>query len=230
MNRLVYNFKDGNKEMKSLLGGKGANLAEMVNIGLNIPPGFTVTTEACIEYYERNKEIWQELIGEIEEKLKVLENESGKTFGGRENPLLVSVRSGSVFSMPGMMDTILNLGLNDVTVEKISKNTGNERFAYDSYRRFIQMFSDVAMGIPKSRFEWVLENMKKDKGIENDVDLDADDLKSLVLKYKEIYVNEHGKEFPQDPKDQLISAVKAVFDSWENPRAKIYRDLNGISH
>ena len=230
MNRLVYNFKDGNKEMKSLLGGKGANLAEMVNIGLNVPPGFTVTTEACIEYYERNKEIWQELIEEIEEKLKVLENESGKTFGGGENPLLVSVRSGSVFSMPGMMDTILNLGLNDVTVEKISKNTGNERFAYDSYRRFIQMFSDVAMGIPKSRFEWVLENMKKDKGIENDVDLDADDLKSLVLKYKEIYVNEHGKEFPQDPKDQLISAVKAVFDSWENPRAKIYRDLNGISH
>lgn len=230
MNRLVYNFKDGNKEMKSLLGGKGANLAEMVNIGLNVPPGFTVTTEACIEYYERNKEIWQELIEEIEEKLKVLENESGKTFGRGENPLLVSVRSGSVFSMPGMMDTILNLGLNDVTVEKISKNTGNERFAYDSYRRFIQMFSDVAMGIPKSRFEWVLENMKKDKGIKDDVDLDADDLKSIVLKYKEIYISELGREFPQDPKEQLILAVKAVFDSWENPRAKIYRDLNGISH
>ena len=230
MNRLVYNFKDGNKEMKSLLGGKGANLAEMINIGLNVPPGFTVTTEACIEYYDRNKEIWQELIEEIEEKLKVLENESGKTFGDGENPLLVSVRSGSVFSMPGMMDTILNLGLNDVTVEKISENTGNERFAYDSYRRFIQMFSDVAMGIPKSRFEWVLENMKKEKGIENDVDLNAEDLKNIVLKYKEIYIDDQGKEFPQDPKEQLISAVKAVFDSWENPRAKIYRDLNGISH
>ena len=230
MNKFVYNFKDGNKDMRSLLGGKGANLAEMVNIGLNVPPGFTITTEACIEYYEKNKEIWEELKTEIEEKLRVLEKESGKTFGGGENPLLVSVRSGSVFSMPGMMDTILNLGLNDITVETISKNTSNERFAYDSYRRFIQMFADVAMGISKSNFESALEKMKEDKGVENDVDLDASDLKNLVLKYKEIYIRENGNEFPQNPKEQLMLAVRAVFDSWENPRAKIYRDLNGISH
>ena len=216
--------------MRSLLGGKGANLAKMVNIGLNVPPGFTITTEACIEYYEKNKEIWEELKTEIEEKLRVLEKESGKTFGGGENPLLVSVRSGSVFSMPGMMDTILNLGLNDITVETISKNTSNERFAYDSYRRFIQMFADVAMGISKSNFESALEKMKEDKGVENDVDLDASDLKNLVLKYKEIYIRENGNEFPQNPKEQLMLAVRAVFDSWENPRTKIYRDLNGISH
>lgn len=230
MKKLIYNFKDGNKEMKSLLGGKGANLAEMVNIGLNVPPGFTITTEACTKYYEKNKEISPELIKEIEDNLQTLEKESGKTFGGGENPLLVSVRSGSVFSMPGMMDTILNLGLNDITVETIIKNTGNERFAYDSYRRFIQMFSDVAIGIPKSNFELVLENMKKEKGIENDIDIDANTFKEIVQKYKEIYMRETKREFPQDPKEQLICAVRAVFDSWENPRAKVYRDLNGISH
>lgn len=230
MKKYVYNFKEGNKDMKSLLGGKGANLAEMTNIGLNVPPGFTITTEACIEYYDRGKEIWQELHKEMSEKLSELEKESGKTFGGGENPLLVSVRSGSVFSMPGMMDTILNLGLNDITVETISKNTSNGRFAYDSYRRFIQMFSDVAMGISKSNFESVLEKVKEDKGVENDVDLDENDLKEIVNKYKEIYKRENGSEFPQDPKEQMILAVKAVFDSWENPRAKIYRDLNNISH
>ncbi len=230
MKKLIYNFKDGNKEMKSLLGGKGANLAEMVNIGLNVPPGFTITTEACTKYYEKNKEISPELIKEIEDNLQTLEKESGKTFGGGENPLLVSVRSGSVFSMPGMMDTILNLGLNDITVETIIKNTGNERFAYDSYRRFIQMFSDVAIGIPKSNFELVLENMKKEKGIENDIDIDANTFKEIVQKYKEIYMRETKREFPQDPKEQLICAVRAVFDSWENLRAKVYRDLNGISH
>ncbi|MDO5096746.1 MAG: pyruvate, phosphate dikinase [Peptostreptococcaceae bacterium] len=230
MKKFVYNFKEGNKDMKSLLGGKGANLAEMTNIGLNVPPGFTITTEACIEYYDKNKEIWQELHNEINEKLAQLEKESGKTFGGGENPLLVSVRSGSVFSMPGMMDTILNLGLNDITVETISKNTDNERFAYDSYRRFIQMFSDVAMGIAKSNFESALEKMKEAKGVENDVDLDAADLKKLVEEYKAIYKREQGEEFPQDPKTQMILAVKAVFDSWENPRAKIYRELNNISH
>lgn len=230
MSKFVYNFKEGNKEMKSLLGGKGANLAEMTNIGLNVPPGFTITTEACIEYYEKNKEIWPELHTQMDEKLAQLEEESGKTFGGGDNPLLVSVRSGSVFSMPGMMDTILNLGLNDVTVETISKNTNNERFAYDSYRRFIQMFSDVAMGISKSNFESALEAMKHEKGVENDVDLDANDLKKLVKKYKEIYKRENGNDFPQSPKDQMLLAVKAVFDSWENPRAKIYRDLNNISH
>ncbi len=230
MKKFVYNFKEGNKDMKSLLGGKGANLAEMTNIGLNVPPGFTITTEACIEYYDKNKEIWQELHNEINEKLAQLEKESGKTFGGGVNPLLVSVRSGSVFSMPGMMDTILNLGLNDITVETISKNTDNERFAYDSYRRFIQMFSDVAMGIAKSNFESALEKMKEAKGVENDVDLDAEDLKKLVVEYKAIYKREQGEDFPQDPKTQLILAVKAVFDSWENPRAKIYRELNNISH
>lgn len=230
MKKFVYNFREGNKDMKSLLGGKGANLAEMTNIGLNVPPGFTITTEACIEYYEKGKEIWEDLHSEIAEKLSSLEKESGKTFGGGENPLLVSVRSGSVFSMPGMMDTILNLGLNDNTVETISKNTNNERFAYDSYRRFIQMFSDVAMGISKSYFETELEAMKHDKNVENDVDLDANDLKNLVAKYKEIYKREKGTDFPQDPKEQLILAVKAVFDSWENPRAKIYRDLHNISH
>ena len=230
MKKFVYNFKEGNKDMKSLLGGKGANLAEMTNIGLNVPPGFTITTEACIEYYEKDKDIWAELHKEITDKLAALEEESGKTFGGGDNPLLVSVRSGSVFSMPGMMDTILNLGLNDITVETISKNTNNERFAYDSYRRFIQMFSDVAMGISKSYFEAELEASKQAKGVENDVDLDANDLKEVVNKYKAIYKREKGADFPQDPKEQLILAVKAVFDSWENPRAKIYRDLNNISH
>lgn len=230
MKKFIYNFREGNKEMKSLLGGKGANLAEMTNIGLNVPPGFTITTEACIEYYDRGKNIWEELHNEMNAKLVELEQESGKTFGGGEDPLLVSVRSGSVFSMPGMMDTILNLGLNDITVETISKNTNNERFAYDSYRRFIQMFSDVAMGISKSNFESALEKMKENKGVHNDVDLDANDLKKLVDQYKSIYKRENGDEFPQDPKEQLILAVKAVFDSWENPRAKIYRDLNNISH
>ncbi|MDO4710485.1 MAG: pyruvate, phosphate dikinase [Peptostreptococcaceae bacterium] len=230
MKKFIYNFREGNKEMKSLLGGKGANLAEMTNIGLNVPPGFTITTEACIEYYDRGKNIWEELHNEMNAKLVELEQESGKTFGGGEDPLLVSVRSGSVFSMPGMMDTILNLGLNDITVETINKNTNNERFAYDSYRRFIQMFSDVAMGISKSNFESALEKMKENKGVHNDVDLDANDLKNLVDQYKSIYKRENGQDFPQDPKEQLILAVKAVFDSWENPRAKIYRDLNNISH
>lgn len=230
MKKFVYNFKEGNKDMKSLLGGKGANLAEMTNIGLSVPPGFTITTEACIEYYAKEKEIWAELHEEISEKLAALESESGKTFGGGDNPLLVSVRSGSVFSMPGMMDTILNLGLNDQTVETISKNTSNERFAYDSYRRFIQMFSDVAMGISKSYFESALDAVKEAKGVENDVDLNAADLKNVVAKYKEIFLREKGSAFPQDPKEQLLLAVKAVFDSWENPRAIIYRNLNNISH
>ena len=230
MKKFIYNFKEGNKDMKSLLGGKGANLAEMTNIGLNVPPGFTITTQACNEYYEKDKEIWEELRLEMNQKLEDLEKESGKTFGGGDNPLLVSVRSGAVFSMPGMMDTVLNLGLNDLTVETISKNTNNARFAYDSYRRFIQMFSDVAMNISKSYFETELSKAKEEKGVENDVDLDADDLKKLVEKYKEIYFREKGQLFPQDPKEQLTLSVKAVFDSWENPRAKIYRDLHDIPH
>ena len=230
MKKFIYNFKEGNKDMKSLLGGKGANLAEMTNIGLNVPPGFTITTQACNEYYEKDKEIWEELRLEMNQKLEDLEKESAKTFGGGDNPLLVSVRSGAVFSMPGMMDTVLNLGLNDLTVETISKNTNNARFAYDSYRRFIQMFSDVAMNISKSYFETELAKAKEEKGVENDVDLDADDLKKLVEKYKEIYFREKGQLFPQDPKEQLTLSVKAVFDSWENPRAKIYRDLHDIPH
>lgn len=230
MKKFVYNFKEGNKDMKSLLGGKGANLAEMMNIGLNVPPGFTVTTEACIEYYEKGKILWTELLDEIFEKLAQLEKEAGKTFGHGENPLLVSVRSGSVFSMPGMMDTILNLGLNDETVISLTKKSGNERFAYDSYRRFIQMFSDVAMGVVKSNFEHELEKMKHNKGVQNDTDLDAQDLKNLVEIYKGIYKRELNQDFPQDTKEQLKLAINAVFDSWNNPRAVIYRDLHEISH
>lgn len=230
MKKFVYNFKEGNKDMKSLLGGKGANLAEMMNIGLNVPPGFTITTEACTEYYEQGKMLWPQLLDEIFEKLSKLEEETGKTFGYGENPLLVSVRSGSVFSMPGMMDTILNLGLNDETVISLTKKSGNERFAYDSYRRFIQMFSDVAMGVAKSNFEHELEKMKHEKGVQNDTDLDAQDLKNLVETYKLIYKRELNKDFPQDTKEQLKLSVNAVFDSWNNPRAIIYRDLNDISH
>lgn len=230
MKKFVYNFKEGNKDMKSLLGGKGANLAEMTNIGLNVPPGFTITTQACIQYYEEGKILWPQLLDETFEKLAQLEKESGKTFGHGENPLLVSVRSGSVFSMPGMMDTILNLGLNDETVISLVKKSGNERFAYDSYRRFIQMFSDVAMGISKSNFEHELEKMKKEKNCKNDTDLDAQDLKTLVATYKEIYKREQGEAFPQDTKEQLKLSLKAVFDSWNNPRAVIYRNLNEISH
>lgn len=230
MKKFVYNFKEGNKDMKSLLGGKGANLAEMMNIGLNVPPGFTITTEACTEYYEQGKMLWPELLDEIFDKLAKLEEETGKTFGYGENPLLVSVRSGSVFSMPGMMDTILNLGLNDETVISLTKKSGNERFAYDSYRRFIQMFSDVAMGVAKSNFEHELEKMKHEKGVQNDTDLDAQDLKNLVEKYKTIYKRELNKDFPQDTKEQLKLSVNAVFDSWNNPRAIIYRDLHEISH
>ena len=230
MKKFVYNFKEGNKDMKSLLGGKGANLAEMTNIGLNVPPGFTITTEACIQYSEEGKTLWPQLLDETFEKLAQLESETGKTFGHGENPLLVSVRSGSVFSMPGMMDTILNLGLNDETVLSLIKKSGNERFAYDSYRRFIQMFSDVAMGVAKSNFEHQLEKMKHEKGVANDTDLDASDLKTLVETYKEIYKRELGTDFPQDTKEQLKLSVKAVFDSWDNPRAVIYRNLNEISH
>jgi len=230
MKKFVYNFKEGNKDMKNLLGGKGANLAEMTNIGLTVPPGFTITTEACIQYYEEGKILWPQLLDETFEKLAQLEEETGKTFGHGENPLLVSVRSGSVFSMPGMMDTILNLGLNDETVISLINKSGNERFAYDSYRRFIQMFSDVAMGISKSNFEHELHKMKIEKGCENDTDLDAQDLKTLVEKYKEIYKRENGNDFPQDTKEQLKLSLKAVFESWDNPRAVIYRNLNEISH
>lgn len=230
MKKFVYDFKEGNKNMKEILGGKGAGLAEMTNIGLNVPPGFTITTEACTNYYDQGKDLWTDLINEIFEKMSELEVKTGKTFGYGENPLLVSVRSGSVFSMPGMMDTVLNLGLNDETVESLALKSNNPRFAYDSYRRFIQMFSDVAMGIAKSNFEHQLELMKNQKGCKNDTDLTAQDLQELVQIYKEVYKREKNENFPQNPKEQLLNSVRAVFESWDNPRAIIYRDLNGISH
>ena len=230
MQKYVYNFNEGTKEMKSLLGGKGANLAEMTKIGLTVPPGFTVTTKACIEFYEKDREIWKELEEEIDTHLAKIEDTLSKKFGDKKNPLLFSVRSGAVFSMPGMMDTILNLGLNDETVVGLAEATGNPRFAYDSYRRFIQMFSDVAMEIPKVRFEILLENMKEEKGYAVDTDLTAEDLIKLVEQYKEVYLEEKNSPFPQNPKEQLILAVKAVFASWNNPRAMVYRRLNDIPH
>ncbi len=228
--KYVYGFHEGSKEMKSLLGGKGANLAEMTNIGLTVPPGFTITTEACTNFYNKGKTLWPELMAEIREHLSELEKQSGKKFSDDENPLLVSVRSGSVISMPGMMDTILNLGLNDVSVKGLARSTGNERFAYDSYRRFIQMFSDVAMGIAKVRFDSLLEDMKENKGVESDTDLDSEDLQRLVEDYKKVYRDEIHEDFPQNPMKQLEIAIEAVFSSWNNPRAVIYRDLNDISH
>ena len=229
-NKFVYSFHEGSKEMKSLLGGKGANLAEMTNIGLPVPPGFTITTKACINFYDEGKTLWPSLIDEIKVHLAEVEKTLNKRFSDEENPLLVSVRSGAVFSMPGMMDTILNLGLNDKAVKGLAKSTGNERFAYDSYRRFIQMFSDVAMEIPKVRFESLLEEMKENKGVHNDTDLDSEDLKVLVEMYKKVYFEEKHEEFPQDPMKQLELAIKAVFESWNNPRAMIYRKLNDIPH
>ncbi|WP_313233524.1 pyruvate, phosphate dikinase [Tissierella praeacuta] len=228
-NKYVYSFSEGKKEMKSLLGGKGANLAEMTNIGLPVPSGFTITTAACIRYYDEGKVLWKELLNEIHGQLKELEKRVGKSFSDENNPLLVSVRSGAVFSMPGMMDTILNLGLNDISVKGLANSTGNERFAYDSYRRFIQMFADVAMGIPKVRFDSLLEDMKENKKITEDTDLNAEDLKILVKKYKEIYLNELNEEFPEDPMKQLELSIKAVFESWNNPRAKVYRKLHNIA-
>ena len=228
--KYVYSFNEGSKEMKSLLGGKGANLAEMTKIGLPVPPGFTITTQACNDYYENNKTIKQEIIDQIEEKLSSLEKDLNKQLGSEENPLLVSVRSGAVISMPGMMDTILNLGLNDKTVIALAKVTNNERFAYDSYRRFIQMFSDVAMEVPKYKFENVLDNYKEENNFKFDTDLTCEHLKSIVEEYKAIYKKEVGEDFPQDPKKQLMLAVEAVFKSWNNPRAIVYRRLNDIDN
>ena len=228
--KYVYSFNEGSKEMKSLLGGKGANLAEMTRIGLPVPLGFTITTQACNDYYENNKTIKQEIIDQIEEKLLSLEKDLNKQLGSEENPLLVSVRSGAVISMPGMMDTILNLGLNDKTVIALAKATNNERFAYDSYRRFIQMFSDVAMEVPKYKFENVLDNYKEENNFKFDTDLTCEHLKSIVEEYKAIYKKEVGEDFPQDPKKQLMLAVEAVFKSWNNPRAIVYRRLNDIDN
>ena len=228
MAKWVYMFKEGNASMKNLLGGKGANLAEMTNLGLPIPQGFTVTTEACTDYYNSGKKVTDEVQAQIFEALGKLEEIQGKKFGDNEDPLLVSVRSGSRASMPGMMDTILNLGLNDVAVEGFATKTGNPRFAYDSYRRFIQMFSDVVMEMSKTFFEGILDEIKESKGAKFDTDLTADDLKEVIAKYKEIYKNKMGEEFPQDPKVQLMEAVKAVFRSWDNPRAIVYRRMNDI--
>lgn len=229
MEKYVYSFKEGNKDMRDLLGGKGANLAEMTNLGLPVPNGFTITTQACNRFYEENEELWQDLKEEIRKGIENVEKITNKGFSDKENPLLFSVRSGAKISMPGMMDTILNLGLNDVTVEGLSKKTNNERFAYDSYRRFIQMFSDVAMGIPKAEFDKILNKQKEIRNIESDIDLNTDDLKEIVKEYKAIYKKYIGEDFPQDPKVQLFNAVRAVFMSWNTPRAKIYRKLNEIS-
>ncbi len=228
MAKWVYLFEEGSADMKNLLGGKGANLAEMTRLGLPIPQGFTVTTEACTDYYDQGKKISQEIEGQIFEALEGLEKKQGKKFGDTENPLLVSVRSGARASMPGMMDTILNLGLTDVAVEGFARKTGNPRFAYDSYRRFIQMFSDVVMEIPKSFFERILDDIKDSKGVNFDTELTADDLKEVIQKFKQVYKDKMGTDFPQEPKVQLMEAVKAVFRSWDNDRAIVYRRMNDI--
>ena len=228
-NKWVYLFKEGNASMRNLLGGKGCNLAEMTGLGMPIPQGFTVTTEACTDYYNNGKAISEEIQTQIFEALEWLEKENGKKFGDTEDPLLVSVRSGARASMPGMMDTILNLGLNDVAVEGFAKKTGNPRFAYDSYRRFIQMYSDVVMEVPKSYFEKIIDEMKEEKGVVYDTELTAEDLKELANKFKAVYKEAmNGEEFPQEPKEQLMGAVKAVFRSWDNPRAIVYRRMNDI--
>ena len=231
MKKYVYMFSEGNEMMRDLLGGKGANLAAMVNLGLPVPQGFTVTTEACNEYYADGKIINDEMKKQIDECLERLEKLADKKLGGLENPLLVSVRSGAKFSMPGMMDTILNLGLNDETVEVVAKQTDNRRFAFDSYRRFIQMYSDVVCEVDKELFEAKLTELKNSKGYESDLDITAEDFENTIIpQYKEIFKRELGRDFPQDAKEQLMGAVLAVFRSWNNERAIIYRNLNGIPH
>ena len=226
--KYVYLFSEGNGKMRELLGGKGANLAEMTNLGMPVPQGFTITTEACTQYYNDGKKINDEIQEEIFSYLAKLEEIAGKKFGDVKNPLLVSVRSGARASMPGMMDTILNLGLNDEVVEGFAALTQNERFAYDSYRRFIQMFSDVVMEMSKTFFEGILDEIKESKGAKYDTDLTADDLKEVIARYKAIYKEKMGEDFPQDPKEQLMGAVMAVFRSWDNPRAIYYRRMNDI--
>ncbi len=228
--KFVYLFKEGNGKMRELLGGKGANLAEMTNLGLPVPTGFTVTTEACTQYYEDGRQINAEIEEQIFKALKEIEKINGKKFGDPEDPLLVSVRSGARASMPGMMDTILNLGLNDVSVEGLARKTGNPRFAYDSYRRFIQMFSDVVMEQDKTVYERILDDIKEKNGYKGDTDLTADDLKGIVKLFKDNYKKNQGAEFPQDPKVQLLEATKAVFRSWDNPRANTYRRMNDIPY
>ena len=228
--KYVYLFSEGNAEMRNLLGGKGANLAEMTNIGLPVPQGFTITTEACTQYYEDGKEINEEIQSQINEYITKMEEITGKKFGDKENPLLVSVRSGARASMPGMMDTILNLGLNEEVVETLAEKSGNPRWAYDCYRRFIQMYSDVVMEVGKKYFEELIDKMKEEKGVTLDVELTADDLKELANQFKAEYKAKIGKDFPSDPKEQLMGAVKAVFRSWDNPRAHVYRRDNDIPY
>ncbi len=222
-NKYVYLFSEGNAKMRELLGGKGANLAEMTKIGLPVPQGFTITTEACTQYYEDGRQINDGIRAEIMANIEKMEEITGKKFGDKENPLLVSVRSGARASMPGMMDTILNLGLNEEVVETLSRKSGNPRWAWDCYRRFIQMFSDVVMEVGKKYFEKLIDKMKEEKGVTFDVDLTAEDLKTLANQFKAEYKNQLGKDFPDDPKEQLFEAIKAVFRSWDNPRANIYR-------
>ena len=228
--KYVYLFSEGNGSMRELLGGKGANLAEMTVLGMPVPQGFTVTTEACTRYYEDGRKIADDIQQEILEYIGKIEEINGKEFGNAENPLLVSVRSGARASMPGMMDTILNLGLNDTVVEGLAKKSGNERFAYDSYRRFIQMFSDVVMELPKSNFEKIIDAVKEEKGVKFDNELDADDMKNLVVLFKKYYKEQKGEDFPTEPKLQLMEAVRAVFRSWDNPRANVYRRMNDIPY
>ena len=229
-NKWVYLFSEGNAGMRNLLGGKGANLAEMTNLGLPVPQGFTITTEACTQYYEDGRKINDEIMDQIMVHIGKMEEITGKKFGDKENPLLVSVRSGARASMPGMMDTILNLGLNEEVVEVLAAKSGNPRWAWDCYRRFIQMFSDVVMEVGKKYFEELIDKMKAKKGVTQDVDLTADDLKELAEQFKAEYKEKIGKDFPSDPKEQLMEAIKAVFRSWDNPRANVYRRDNDIPY
>ena len=226
----VYMFTEGNADMRNLLGGKGANLAEMTNLGLPVPQGFTITTEACTQYYEDGRQINEEIMAQIMEAITKMEGVTGKKFGDKENPLLVSVRSGARASMPGMMDTILNLGLNEDVVNVLAEKSGNARWAWDCYRRFIQMYSDVVMEVGKKYFEELIDKMKEEKGVTQDVDLTAEDLKTLAGQFKAEYKEKIGADFPSDAKEQLMGAVKAVFRSWDNPRANVYRRDNDIPY
>ncbi|MFL6224258.1 MAG: PEP/pyruvate-binding domain-containing protein, partial [Actinomycetes bacterium] len=226
--KYVYDFEEGNKDMKYLLGGKGANLAEMTNMGLPVPHGFTATCEACNAYRSAGKQFPEGMLDEVAQHLERLEQNMGRRLGDPADPLLVSVRSGAPFSMPGMMDTVLNLGLNDQSVEGLTKQTGSERFAWDSYRRLLQMYGKTVMGVEGDRFEEALEHAKEAKGVRNDVELDEGDLRRLVEEFKQIIADDTGREFPQDPREQLTGGIEAVFGSWDNRRAVDYRRKNKI--
>src|SRR5690554_5556152 len=228
--KFVYMFSETDQTMRNLVGGKGANLGQMTKLGMPIPQGFTVTTDACDYYYKNNRQFSDDIMREIVTAMAKLESITGKKFGDAENPLLVSVRSGARVSMPGMMDTILNLGLNNDVAAGLAKKTGNPRFAYDSYRRFIQMYSDVVMGLSKSRFEEIIDEMKKEENIESDIEFSAEDFQEMIIRFKKFYKEELNKSFPDDPKEQLFGAINAVFRSWDNPRANYYRRINNIPY